>query len=148
LQREQDEQKIAAVIDDLGLCIKQIAAANIFPGDMLHKNFGVTRLGRVIFYDYDEISLMTQPNFRDLPSSDDPYGMDTLSVAPGDVFPQQFEHFILGKKVYKDMLKAFHPELMQPDYWRQLQRQSAAGQVQDFTPFNQAHRFNKEEDSL
>ena len=58
LQEETDEEKITRALDELGLCIKQIAMANIFPGDMLHKNFGITRHGRVIFYDYDEICLM------------------------------------------------------------------------------------------
>lgn len=141
LQQEQDEQKIHDAIDELGRCIKQIAAAHIFPGDMLHKNFGITKHGRVIFYDYDEISLMTEPNFRDLPKSDDPYAIDTLSVAPLDIFPEQFEHFILGKKAFKDKLKALHPELMQPEYWRSLQAQAKTGVIQHFTPYHESQRF-------
>lgn len=141
LEQEQDEEKIRHALDELGLCIKQIALANIFPGDMLHKNFGITRHGRVIFYDYDEICLMSERNFRHLPVSDDPYAIDTLSVAPNDVFPQQFEHFIVGKKKFKDILKSLHSDLMTPEYWQQVQKITARGEVQNFTPYNPAMRF-------
>lgn len=141
LQQETDEQKIEATIADLGLCIKQIAAANIFPGDMLHKNFGVTRHGRVIFYDYDEICLMHQRNFRNIPKSDDPFALDTLSVSPEDVFPEQFEHFIVGKKHLKQMLKAMHPDLMTAEYWREIQARAASGEIQHFSPYAESKRF-------
>lgn len=144
LQQETDEQKVQAVIDDLGLCIKQIAAANIFPGDMLHKNFGVTRHGRVIFYDYDEICLMNQRTFRALPKSDDPFAIDTLSVSPEDVFPEQFEHFIVGKRHLKDMLKSLHPDLMTAEYWQEVQRRAASGEAQHFSPYAQSKRFKRE----
>lgn len=143
LQQETDPEKIHNAIDELGLCIKQIALANIFPGDMLHKNFGITRHGRVIFYDYDEICLMSERNFRELPKSDDPYILDTLSVAPNDVFPEQFEHFIIGKKQFKDILKALHGDLMTPAYWRDVQAITAKGEVQNFTPYNPQMRFER-----
>ncbi|MEW9797165.1 bifunctional isocitrate dehydrogenase kinase/phosphatase [Alteromonas sp. CYL-A6] len=143
LEQEQDEDKLHNAINELGLCIKQIALANIFPGDMLHKNFGITRHGRVIFYDYDEICLMSERNFRHLPKSDDPYALDTLSVAPNDVFPEQFEHFIVGKKKFKDILKALHGDLMTPEYWQQVQRITARGEVQNFTPYNPDMRFDR-----
>lgn len=144
LQQETDPEKIHNAIDELGLCIKQIALANIFPGDMLHKNFGITRHGRVIFYDYDEICLMSERNFRELPKSDDPYALDTLSVAPNDVFPEQFEHFIVGKKQFKDILKTLHGDLMTPAYWREVQTITAKGEVQNFTPYNPQMRFARE----
>ncbi|WJG08683.1 bifunctional isocitrate dehydrogenase kinase/phosphatase [Aliiglaciecola sp. LCG003] len=141
LQNETDPQKIHNAIDDLGLCIKQIAAANIFPGDMLHKNFGVTRHGRVIFYDYDEICWMHQRTFRKLPQSDDPFAIDTLSVSPEDVFPEQFEHFIVGKRVLKDLLKELHPDLMTAEYWIAAQKRAARGEVLHFSPYSESKRF-------
>lgn len=143
LEQETDENKLNNAINELGLCIKQIALANIFPGDMLHKNFGITRHGRVIFYDYDEICLMSERNFRALPTSDDPFALDTMSVAPNDVFPQQFEHFIVGKKRFKEMLKALHGDIMTPEYWRNVQQITARGEVQNFTPYNPAMRFER-----
>jgi isocitrate dehydrogenase kinase/phosphatase len=147
LQEETDEEKITRALDELGLCIKQIAMANIFPGDMLHKNFGITRHGRVIFYDYDEICLMNERNFRALPKSDDPYAIDTLSVAPNDVFPEQFEHFIVGKRKFKDILKSLHGDLMTPEYWHEVQEKCARGDVQHFTPYNANMRFDRGEPS-
>lgn len=141
LQQETDPEKLHDAINELGTCIKQIAMANIFPGDMLHKNFGITRHGRVIFYDYDEICYMHERNFRTLPVSDDPYALDTLSVAPNDVFPEQFEHFIVGKRPFKSMLKEMHAELMSPEYWRDIQRKLAEGALHHFTPYPQSRRF-------
>jgi isocitrate dehydrogenase kinase/phosphatase len=80
------------VLKDYGNAIKQMAAANIFPGDMLLKNFGVTRHGRVIFYDYDEVSYLTECRFRHIPKSqgDDSYmdGGASLSIGPNDIFPE------------------------------------------------------------
>lgn len=141
LRDETDEEKIRHAIDELGLCIKQIALTNIFPGDMLHKNFGITKHGRVIFYDYDEICFMDERNFREIPKSDDPYALDTLSVAPNDVFPEQFEHFIVGKKYLKDCLKELHGDLMTPAYWRQLQAVCKEGKTINFTPYNPRKSF-------
>ena len=141
LQQQTDPVKIRNVLNELGLCIKQIALANVFPGDMLHKNFGVTKTGRVIFYDYDEICYMSERQFRSLPKNDDPYAIDTLSVGPTDVFPEQFEHFIVGKKVFKDILKELHGDLMTTEYWLETQRITAQGIIQNFTPYPEEYRF-------
>ena len=134
-QQEEDPEKVRSAIEDLGRCIKQIAHANIFPGDMLHKNFGITKTGRVIFYDYDEICFMNQRQFRALPKSDDPFAIDTLSVGPTDVFPEQFEHFIVGKKHLKDLLKELHGDLLKPEYWQEVQQIASQGTMQNFTPY-------------
>lgn len=141
LEQQTDPIKIRNVLDELGLCIKQIALANVFPGDMLHKNFGVTKTGRVIFYDYDEICYMSERQFRSLPKNGDPYALDTLSVGPTDVFPEQFEHFIVGKKVFKDILKELHGDLMTTDYWLETQRMTGQGIIQNFTPYPEKYRF-------
>lgn len=143
LQQETDPEKLHNAIDDLGTCIKQIALANIFPGDMLHKNFGITKHGRVIFYDYDEICWMNERNFRSIPKSDDPYALDTLSVAPNDVFPEQFEHFIVGKRPFKAMLKTLHGDLMTPEYWRSVQQRVSQGTIHNFTPYPRSRSFNR-----
>lgn len=141
LEQQSDPELIRQAIDELGLCIKQIAAANIFAGDMLHKNFGITRHGRVIFYDYDEICYMHERTFRALPKSDDPYALDTLSVGPSDVFPEQFEHFIVGKKHLKLLLKEMHGDLMTQQYWLNAQARAASKEVQYFWPYAQAKRL-------
>lgn len=143
-QKEEDPEKIRNAIDDLGRCIKQIASANIFPGDMLHKNFGITKTGRVIFYDYDEICYMNERQFRELPKSDDPFAIDTLSVGPTDVFPEQFEHFIVGKKHLKDLLKELHGDLLTPEYWQKVQATAGKGTMQNFTPYPPNLCFKRE----
>ena len=85
-------------VEEYGNAIRQLAAANIFPGDMLFKNFGVTRHGRVVFYDYDEICYMTEVNFRDIPPprypEDELSAEPWYSVSPGDVFPEEFRHWL------------------------------------------------------
>ena len=87
---------------EYGDAIRQLAAANIFPGDMLYKHFGVTRLGRVVFYDYDEIQRMTEMNFRRIPPapneeaemSSEPW----YAIGPNDVFPEEFGRFYRRRK--------------------------------------------------
>ena len=86
---------------------------------------------------------MNERNFRSLPKSDDPYAIDTLSVAPNDVFPEQFEHFIVGKRKFKDILKELHGDLMTPEYWHEVQRKCERGDVQHFTPYNPNMRFER-----
>ncbi|UAA39770.1 bifunctional isocitrate dehydrogenase kinase/phosphatase [Paraneptunicella aestuarii] len=142
-QENLTEEDIRSAVYDLGKAIKQIAAANIFPGDMLHKNFGITRHGRVIFYDYDEICYMSERNFRALPHNDDPYAMDTLSVAPNDVFPEQFEHFILGKKHLKQIFKELHSDLFSPEYWKDVQAKLAKGEILHVVPYPESQRFKR-----
>ncbi|WP_268602303.1 isocitrate dehydrogenase kinase/phosphatase-domain containing protein, partial [Escherichia coli] len=97
---QANDQQMRDAIEEYGNAIKQLAAANIFPGDVLFKNFGVTRHGRVVFYDYDEICYMTEVNFRDIPPPR--YPEDELacepwySIAPNDVFQEEFRHFLCG----------------------------------------------------
>ncbi|STV30425.1 isocitrate dehydrogenase phosphatase [Klebsiella pneumoniae] len=73
-------QALRDAVEEYGNAIRQLAAANIFPGDMLFKNFGVTRHGRVVFYDYDEICYMTEVNFREIPPPR--YPEDELASEP------------------------------------------------------------------
>ena len=90
--REANPIKAQAAIVDYGRAIKNLAATNIFPGDMLLKNFGVTRNGRVVFYDYDEITTVTSCKFRNIPESDRPdqeMSADPwFGVGENDVFPE------------------------------------------------------------
>ncbi|WP_432467218.1 bifunctional isocitrate dehydrogenase kinase/phosphatase [Agarivorans sp. Z349TD_8] len=142
---QADETQTRQVIDEYGNAIKQLAAANIFPGDMLFKNFGVTRHGRVVFYDYDEISYMTECNFREFPQS--PYPEDqwavhpSYSVGPNDIFPEEFATFLLGKPAVKQAFRELHAELFQASYWQSLQRNIENGQFEDVFPYRRHCRF-------
>lgn len=143
LQQPLTNETLHDVIDDLGATIKQIAKAQLFPGDMLQKNFGVTRHGRVIFYDYDEICPIAERNFRALPSNDDPYGIDTLSVGPEDVFPEQFKHFIVTAPNHKKLLMQLHPEIFDYRYWQSLKMQTQFN-PQTVLPYPETIRFDKD----
>lgn len=134
------------VIEEYGNAIKQLAAANIFPGDMLFKNFGVTRHGRVVFYDYDEICYMTEVNFRDIPAprypEDELASEPWYSIAPGDVFPEEFRHFLCSDKRLGQMFETLHNDLFSASYWRGLQQRIREGHVEDVFAYRRSRRFS------
>ncbi|MBY5922830.1 bifunctional isocitrate dehydrogenase kinase/phosphatase [Ferrimonas balearica] len=140
-----DEAQLAAAIDDYGKAIKQLAAANIFPGDMLFKNFGVTRHGRVVFYDYDEISYMTECNFREIPAPrypEDEWAAEPwYSVGPMDVFPEEFGRFLLGRAEVRKAFMVHHKDLLTQAYWQGLKEGIQAGQFPDLYPYRKACRL-------
>ncbi|CEA05570.1 bifunctional isocitrate dehydrogenase kinase/phosphatase protein [Pseudomonas saudimassiliensis] len=134
------EAQIREALIDYGQAIKELAAANIFPGDMLLKNFGVTRHGRVVFYDYDEISYLTEVNFRHIPEplypeqelSSEPW----YSVGPHDVFPEEFPVFLFADIRQRRLFSQLHGELFDADFWKGLQQQILAGKVIDVYPYH------------
>jgi isocitrate dehydrogenase kinase/phosphatase len=138
-------EQLARAVREYGDAIRQLAAANIFPGDMLFKNFGVTRFGRVVFYDYDEIAYMTDCNFRRMPAPRTPE--DELSaepwypVAAADVFPEEFGAFLLGDARVRDVFLRHHRELLDAQFWLATQSRIAAGHVEDIFPYPEALRF-------
>jgi isocitrate dehydrogenase kinase/phosphatase len=112
---------------------------------MLLKNFGVTRHGRVVFYDYDEISYLTDVNFRALPkprTPEDELSAETwYSVGAHDVFPEEFRRFLFGRPAIKRLFTEMHGELFDPAYWQGLQRAIREGQVMDVFPYRRKKRF-------
>lgn len=144
LERAADED-VEHAVREYGNAIRELAIANIFPGDMLWKNFGVTRYGRVVFYDYDEIEYMTDVNFRKIPPP--PYedaeleGEPWYSAGPMDVFPEEFATFLLGAaRVRKAFLK-HHRDLLEPKFWQNAQESIRSGYVEDFFPYPLELRF-------
>jgi isocitrate dehydrogenase kinase/phosphatase len=133
------------VIDEYGNAIKQLAAANIFPGDMLFKNFGVTRHGRVVFYDYDEICYLTECNFRKIPEAMYPEqelaSEPWYSVGPYDVFPEEFHVFLAGRPRIAKTFRQIHSDIFDADYWKSLQADIVDGQVKDVFPYRRKKRF-------
>ncbi|WP_263144346.1 bifunctional isocitrate dehydrogenase kinase/phosphatase [Pseudomonas sp. RIT-PI-AD] len=138
------ETQVHEALDDYGLAIKQLAAANIFPGDMLLKNFGVTRHGRVVFYDYDEISFLTEVNFRRIPPPRYPEDEMALepwySVAPNDVFPEEFPRFLFADLGQRRLFNQLHGELYDAAYWQGLQAAIRDGKVIDVFPYRRKSR--------
>jgi isocitrate dehydrogenase kinase/phosphatase len=132
LESASDAQTVAAAID-YGQSIKDLALSNIFAGDLLLKNFGVTRNGRVIFYDYDELCLVTDCRFRRMPDPQD--DVDEMRagawfyVGPNDIFPEQFIDFLGFKSHAKQAFLEHHGDLLTPEYWIDLKNRHEAGEI-------------------
>ena len=139
-------QQLRDAIEEYGNAIRQLAAANIFPGDMLFKNFGVTRHGRVVFYDYDEICYMTEVNFRDIQPprypEDELASEPWYSVSPGDVFPEEFRHWLCADPRIGPLFEEMHADLFRADYWRALQNRIREGHVEDVYAYRRRQRFS------
>lgn len=139
-------QQLRDAIEEYGNAIRQLAAASIFPGDMLFKNFGVTRHGRVVFYDYDEICYMTEVNFRDIPPprypEDELASEPWYSVSPGDVFPEEFRHWLCAAPRIGPLFEEMHADLFRADYWRALQNRIREGHVEDVYAYRRRQRFS------
>mgnify|MGYP000120533749 FL=1 len=139
------EEEIDNAMYGYGKAIKQLIAADIFPGDMLLKNFGVTRHGRVIFYDYDEITYMDEVNFRVKPepkTEEQIYAAEPwYSVSPGDVFPEELATFALANPKYRRAFMKHHANLLDAAYWQQCQKNVADGIYEDVFPYPDEVRF-------
>jgi isocitrate dehydrogenase kinase/phosphatase len=144
-ENENNQALIEHGIKEYGNAIKDLVAANIFPGDMLYKNFGVTRHGRVVFYDYDEIEYITDCNFRKIPQprneEDEMAAEPWYSVAKNDVFPEQFGVFLLGNPNIRRYFLKHHADLLTPEYWKERQQKIKEGQLEDVFPYPQSVRF-------
>jgi isocitrate dehydrogenase kinase/phosphatase len=143
--RDGDAQRQRHALREYGDAIKELAGANIFPGDMLLKNFGVTRHNRVVFYDYDEIAYMTECNFRRIPPprdyedemSAEPY----YSVGPHDVFPEQFTGFLVSDPGMREIFLEHHRDLTDPEFWIGKQRLISEGHEEHVFPYPEESRF-------
>ena len=142
---EADEQRLEKLMRGYGKAIKELAAANIFPGDMLFKNFGVTPLGRVVFYDYDEVSYLTDCKFRKIPSprypEDELSGEPWYSVAPNDIFPEEFATFLLSEPRTRTAFMKYHGDLLEPEFWWQKQQNIKRGVYEHVFPYPEIMRF-------
>ncbi len=142
---QADEGSTREAVLDYGRAIRDMAATNIFPGDLLLKNFGVTRHGRVIFYDYDELCLLTDCSFREMPKArnlDEEMAAEPwFYVGPNDMFPEEFITFI---GLYGSSQQAFtqaHGELLTAEFWTRMQGLHRAGEVVDIFPYHPSRRL-------
>lgn len=133
------------VLDDWGRAIKELMAVNIFPGDLLFKNFGVSCSGKVVFYDYDEVCYLTECHFRKIPEPrtlDDELAAEPwYSVAPNDIFPEELPTFLTSDLTQRWLLQELHPELFDYGYWQRRQQDVKQGVYGDVYPYPQPLRF-------
>jgi isocitrate dehydrogenase kinase/phosphatase len=143
--QEATPEQLERVVVEYGNAIKDLVAANIFPGDMLWKNFGVTRHGKVVFYDYDEIEYLTDCNFRRVPEprneEEEMSGEVWYAVAPRDVFPETFAPFLLGNPKVREAFMRHHADLLDAGFWQGHKARILAGHVHDVFPYDPARRF-------
>jgi isocitrate dehydrogenase kinase/phosphatase len=132
------DESVRAIID-YGEAIKDLAKTNIFPGDLLLKNFGVTQHNRIIFYDYDEVSLVTDCNFRDIPESnsieDEMQAENWYFVGEHDIFPEEFIRFLAMNDKLKTEFMKYHKDLLTSKYWRRIKNQHLKGQALLVIPY-------------
>ena len=142
------EAEVDMAVREYGDAIRQLVAANIFPGDMLYKNFGMTRQRRVVFYDYDEIQYLTECNFRRIPPprtpEDEMASEPWYTIGPNDVFPEEFETFLLGQPRLRAAFMKYHAELLTPEYWSAQQDRIRNGILDDVFPYPDSLRFVQE----
>ena len=142
---DADPRQIESAVIEYGNAIKDMVAANIFPGDMLWKNFGVTRQGKVVFYDYDEIEYLTDCNFRRVPEArteeDEMSGEVWYPVGPKDVFPETFGPFLLGNPNVREVFMKHHADLLDAAFWQHHKGRILAGHVHDIFPYDASRRF-------
>ncbi len=143
--QEAGPEQVADAVVEYGNAIKDLVAANIFPGDMLWKNFGVTRHGKVVFYDYDEIEYLTDCNFRRVPAprneEEEMSGEVWYTVGPKDVFPETFGPFLLGNTAVREVFMAHHADLLDAAFWQGCKERIQQGHVHDVFPYEPAKRF-------
>ncbi|WP_342129691.1 bifunctional isocitrate dehydrogenase kinase/phosphatase [Hydrogenophaga sp. OTU3427] len=139
-------EQIARAVIEYGNAIKDLVAANIFPGDMLWKNFGITRHGKVVFYDYDEIEYITDCNFRRVPpprnEEDELSGEVWYAVGKHDVFPETFAPFLLGNPAVREVFMRHHADLLDVAFWQSHKERIQRGHVHDVFPYERARRFH------
>ena len=141
--REASREQAEKAVLDYGQAIRDLAVTNIFPGDLLLKNFGVTRHGRVIFYDYDELCLVTDCRFREVPESryeeDEMLAETWYYVGESDVFPETFINFLGFDPHLKQVFLNAHREILTADWWRGIQERLREGDVLEVLPYHK-HR--------
>ncbi|TMH28113.1 MAG: bifunctional isocitrate dehydrogenase kinase/phosphatase [Betaproteobacteria bacterium] len=146
--QDATREQIERVVVEYGNAIKDLVAANIFPGDMLWKNFGVTRNGKVVFYDYDEIEYLSECTFRRVPQPHNPEEEMSSEVwyrvGPKDVFPETFEPFLLGNPSVREVFMKHHADLLDAAFWQGHKERILAGHVHDVFPYEAAKRFKNQ----
>ncbi len=145
LENPAAKEQVESAVIEYGNAIKDLVAANIFPGDMLWKNFGVMRHGKVVFYDYDEIEYITDCNFRTVPlprnEEEEMSGEIWYKVGPKDVFPETFGPFLLGNNAVREVFMKHHGNLLEAEFWKGHQTRIKQGHVFDVFPYDQDKRF-------
>lgn len=150
--KQADSPSAHSAVIDFGNAIKELAKSNIFPGDFLLKNFGMTRHGRVVFYDYDELCLLTECRFRKIPpprtDADAFSGEPWYYVGENDVFPEEFKTFMGLNASQMEIFLSGHADLFGVDFWQRTQETILSGQWCHIFPYPADRRFDQPRDAV
>jgi isocitrate dehydrogenase kinase/phosphatase len=146
--REAPADAVHEAVLDFGRTLRDLGATNVFPGDLLLKNFGITRSGRVVFYDYDELCLLTDCEFRELPQADDRDddrggGEPSFYVGPRDIFPEEFINFFGLPRPLRELFVRVHGDLLRPAWWNRMKERHLRGEILDIIPYKPARRLHR-----
>lgn len=140
-----DEQRINHAIRELGQALRDLALTNIFPGDLLPKNFGISTTGKALFYDYDEVCYLTECNFRKKPAprnhEDEMSSESWYGVGVDDVFPEELPTFMFHDEKIRQIFREMNPDLLDPESWIKIQEKICSGERFEIEPFPEAIRF-------
>lgn len=147
--RKAPAERAVFALGEYARAIRDLAACDIFPGDLLLKNFGVTRHGRVALYDYDELVELGSITFRDIPEARRPEEEASaepfFAVGAYDVFPEEFARFLGLPERLRGVLLETYPEIFTAAWWRQMQAQVRSGKVREFPPYPPERRLRPAE---
>ncbi|HXN79216.1 MAG TPA: bifunctional isocitrate dehydrogenase kinase/phosphatase [Candidatus Dormibacteraeota bacterium] len=145
--RDASDEAARVAVNDFGQAIKDLAANGIFPGELLPKNFGVTRHSRIVCYDYDELSFLTDFTFRKLPpprfDEDELSDESWFGVGQRDLFPEEFRRFIGLPAHLLEVLGRSHGEIFDVQYWHNMQLRVTSGEIIDLFPYDPSRRLHK-----
>lgn len=137
--REVSPESARRAVLDYGAAIWDLAETNIFPGDLLLKNFGVSYHGRVMFYDYDELCPLTDCNFREMPTpsthEEEMSAEPWYHVGVNDIFPEEFGSFLGFGGELRELFLEHHQRLLSASAWRKLQDRIRAGETIEALPY-------------
>jgi len=145
--RDADAASARRIVLDYGQAIRDLAATNVFPGDLLLKNFGVTRHGRVVFYDYDELRLLNECTFAVMPTprthEEEMAAEPWFYVGPDTVFPKELLTFFEVKGDLRKLFLAHHAPIFDVAFWHDLQARVRASEVFDIFPYGPERRLTR-----
>lgn len=139
-------------VDALGTFIKDLAAMGFFMGDCygLPFNTGLTHGFNVALFDFDDLGPLERYRFRETPPP--PGEQDELlwnsevdgawfSMAENDVLVDEWERFLGVPPELREYFRQRHGSLFTTEYWRDVQRRVAGGELHYVLPYPAERRL-------
>ena len=127
-----DERQVRYVLESLGDCIKNNAAANIFNKDLDARNYGVSHFLKVYLFDYDALEVMVDVKIRsNLDRFDGEEDIPDWYFEDGVIFlPEEIEAGLcIRDREQRQMFREYHGDLLTTGYWENLQYELRQNQV-------------------